>query len=101
MPKVVDELYIKKDAPEMRPKLRKMDEDRTFKKKFKPKPTSAQEVRECSAALPAQDLMAISTYPREMDFGSLCVQSRGVKNLCVSNDTRRYIIVSVETSTEE
>jgi hypothetical protein len=85
-------------------KLRKsaIDENKLIKKKFKAKPTTQAEVRDCAQALTPEELLCIVAGPKLMDFGKVCVNSVSQKSFSVSNDLgQQSIFVRLLCNEEE
>lgn len=77
------------------------DENVLFKRKFKAKPVSAAELRDCVQALSSQQLLAITSGPKRFEFGQVSIRSVNAKSLFVSNDTDQNILVALEGAEEE
>jgi len=72
-----------------------MDENRLVSKKFKAKPTTQAEVRDCEAELSSQELLGVVASTKVLDFGEVVVNSTTAKNFAVSNDLQRTVIVAL------
>ena len=73
----------------------KGDENRLIKKKFKSKPSTQAESRDCKASLSVADLSSVVTGPKVMKFGTVCVNSLSTKNFAVTNDLGANVLVQV------
>ena len=71
------------------------DENRLVHKKFKPRPSTQAEVRDCAAELSSQDLLAVVASHKVLDFGRVCVSSVSSKNFSVANDLSRTVLCSL------
>lgn len=84
-----------------------MAEDHFIKKKYKPKPTTQLEMRECKTKLSRADLFQNVTAGNKMfDFGkkvnllllmkgSVCVYSEHSKSFNITNSLKQSIIVAL------
>jgi hypothetical protein len=79
-------------------KPRKFDENKIVKKKFKPQPTTPNEVRECKTKLLPKMLNKVLTGPKMLDFGTMTVHATGTKSFGITNELKQYIIVQVSPS---
>eukprot|EP00163_Fabomonas_tropica_P020793 TRINITY_DN366_c0_g1_i2.p1 TRINITY_DN366_c0_g1~~TRINITY_DN366_c0_g1_i2.p1 ORF type:complete len:2833 (+),score=824.11 TRINITY_DN366_c0_g1_i2:1027-9525(+) len=108
LPREVDPLYLEIDPSAadggLRPKARKRttyDENKLIKKKFKPHPTSKQELAECKSLLTLAQLQNIYGSPQMLDFGTVCVHSTTYKSLTITNDLRQSIVGRIFCAHEE
>ena len=79
----------------------KGDENRLIKKKFKSKPSTQAESRDCKASLSVADLSSVVTGPKVMKFGTVCVNSTSTKNFAVTNDLGANVLVQVMSGEHE
>ena len=93
---MVDRLQLKKKAKES------SSEDVLIKKKFKSKPTTQLEMRECKAKLSRAELFQyVSAGNRMFDFGTVCVYSQNTKSFNVTNNLKQSLLVSLVVEHEE
>ena len=71
------------------------DENKLIKKKFKPRPTTQAEMRDCSMFLDPDDLGCVSAGPRVLNFGEVCVNSTNAKSFFVTNDLAQAVLAEV------
>jgi hypothetical protein len=77
------------------------DDTVTIKKKFKSKPTTAQEVTECTRLLtPAQQLLVVASH-QTINFGQTSVFSHVVRSFTIQNDLMQNIIVTINYEFDE
>eukprot|EP00736_Rhodelphis_marinus_P012698 Rmarinus@m.1878 len=77
------------------------DENRLFRHKFKPVPTTAVETRDCNRRLNPEELAMVLAQPRRMSFGRVTVFSKNTKPFVVTNGLRQFIIVTLNTDSPE
>ena len=77
------------------------DQMRTFPKKFKPKPETPDEVRECKQHLAPKDLLLVTGGPKTIDFGTISVFTEAVRNFSVMNELRSACLVAIEVGAED
>ena len=71
------------------------DENKLIAKKFKSRPSTQAEVRDCAAELAPADIGSIVASHKEIHFGRVCVNSVTAKNFTVTNDLQRAVLVSL------
>ncbi|OHS98266.1 hypothetical protein TRFO_35361 [Tritrichomonas foetus] len=77
------------------------DDNVTVKKKFKSKPTTPQEVAECSRPLtPAQQLQVVASH-QTINFGQSSVFSTMIKSFTIVNNLQQSVLVSIHYEFEE
>ncbi|PRP78761.1 hypothetical protein PROFUN_00934 [Planoprotostelium fungivorum] len=107
LPKVVDSYFGNYKNMVDRLKLRKKarettSEDVLIKKKFKSKPTTQLEMRECKAKLSRADLFQNVTAGNKMfDFGTVCVYSQNTKSFNITNNMKQSLLVALVVEHEE
>lgn len=67
--------------------------DKLVKRKFKPEPTTQNELKDCSTELTGQQLQKISVGPQRINFKNVFVKSNATKSFVVTNDLRQNIYV--------
>lgn len=72
------------------------DENKLIKKKFKPKPTTQAEIRDCSMVLDADDLHCIAAGPKILNFGQVCVNSTNAKSFFITNDLPTQVLAGLQ-----
>jgi len=72
------------------------DENKLIKKKFKPKPSTQAEIRDCSMVLDADDLHCISAGPKILNFGQVCVNSTNAKSFFITNDLPTQVLAGLQ-----
>ncbi|OHS97910.1 hypothetical protein TRFO_35785 [Tritrichomonas foetus] len=78
-----------------------LDDTMVAKKKFKPKPTTPQEINDCARALtPAQQLQVNSSH-QSMNFGCISVFQVATKSFTVSNNLQQYILIALQPDSDE
>jgi len=75
--------------------LKKFDDSKLLKRKFKPQPTSQTEILDCKAVVQASDLALVQIQPKVLDFGTVSVNSKTSKCLAISNDLQNHILVEI------
>lgn len=79
----------------------KPDKDQVIKKKFKPKPTTPNEIVECNKNLtPAQQLMVVASQ-QAINVGQISVFSKVVKPLNITNNLQQNILVTFNYEYDE
>ncbi|GBG28496.1 Cilia- and flagella-associated protein 65 [Hondaea fermentalgiana] len=71
------------------------DENRLIKRKFKDAPTSQSEITDCRSVITPIDLAHIGVQPKQLDFGTVCVNSKSAKCLAIANDLMQNILVEI------
>ena len=71
------------------------DEALHSKSRFKARPSTLQEQRECSLMLVPQDIMRVATGPSLIDFGRITCLSMPVKTFAVTNELSQTLLVEV------
>ena len=82
-------------------KLALFDAYRLYPRKFKPKPTAPEEIRECKQPLSPKDLLLVTGGPKTIDFGSSSVFTTVSRNFTILNELRASILVVIEASEED
>ena len=77
------------------------DATRLFPRKFKPKPVSAEEQRECKQPLTPKELLMVTGGPKTIDFGTISVFTNVARNFTVMNELRTSCLVAVEAADED
>jgi len=77
------------------------DQDKIFKRKFKPRPISTKETRDCKAMLKADQLMSIENGPRSIDFGTTCCYGTVTKSWAIYNPLQEFILVEINCESDE
>jgi hypothetical protein len=72
------------------------EENKLIKRKFKPAPSTQAEMRDCETTLSGALLQMLSFGPKVFNFGKVCVTSKNVKNLGVSNQLEQFCLVNLE-----
>lgn len=88
-------------GPRKRVRTSVHDDTKLIRRKFKPKPSTPAEVRDCSTSLSASELVAVSAGPKLVDFGRVNVNSRSVRSFSVVNDLAQSILVAVAFDCDE
>lgn len=71
------------------------DENKLIKRKFKPEPSTQSEISDCRSLVTPTDLALITIQPKQLDFGTVCVNSKNAKCLAISNDLAQNILVEI------
>lgn len=74
---------------------RPVDENKLVMKKFKPRPTTQAEVRDCASELTSAAVLRVRASHRVLDFGRVCLGSTCVKNFAVANELEHCVLVSL------
>lgn len=67
--------------------------DKLVKRKFKPEPTTQNEITDCATELTGEQLQKISVGPQRINFKNVFVKSHATKSFVVTNDLRQNIYV--------
>ena len=78
-----------------------LDEASIPKKKYKQKPTTPQEINDCSKALTPAQQIQITTSTQIINFGNISVFSSASKIFAITNGLQQYILVTVQIEDEE
>jgi hypothetical protein len=97
----VDQLYVERPIAQYEPsynkdKMRAKQElmsDKLVRRKFKPEPTTQNEIKDCATELTGQQLQKISVGPSRINFKNVFVKSKATKSFVVTNDLRQNIYV--------
>jgi hypothetical protein len=97
----VDPLYVERPIAQYEPqynkdKMRAKQElmsDKLVKRKFKPEPTTQNEIKDCATELTGQQLQKIAIGPQRINFKNVFVKSQATKSFVVTNDLRQNIYV--------
>lgn len=79
----------------------KFDPNKLIKKKFKSKPSTQAEMRDCGTELTAEQLAAVHSGPKSIDFGTVCVGSRTTRSFGICNDLAQAILVELRADQPE
>eukprot|EP00966_Prymnesium_polylepis_P199574 4625110-Prymnesium_polylepis.1 len=77
------------------------DQMRPFPKKFKPKPESSDEIRDCKQPLSPKELLMVTGGPKTIDFGAISVFTKVLRNFTVMNEMRSACLVELVVADEE
>ena len=70
------------------------DENKLVAKKFKVRPSTQAEVRDCAAEIAHATSSVVASH-KNLDFGKVCVQSVCAKNFTVTNELSRCVLISL------
>ena len=79
----------------------RLNPDQLITKKYKKKPSTQAEMKDCQVELTKKELRLIKVGPRLLEFGTVCVQSRTVKNFSVHNPLDKHILVTINCEQKE
>ena len=79
----------------------KTDENVLIRKKFKPVPSTPQEISECNRSLTPSQNMGIVASHETISFGKVSVFSTVCKSFTITNNLQQYILVSLQYGFEE
>ena len=102
LPKTVDELWLEIPLDAGKGKRKKgkrginmYDPDRLITKKFKPKPKTQTEIRDCATTLTSSQLLLVTAGPKVLEFGRVCIRSKTTKCFAVTNDLSQNVLVAM------
>ncbi|KAK3255401.1 hypothetical protein CYMTET_35412 [Cymbomonas tetramitiformis] len=108
LPTKVDKLYmVSKDdlvGAYVRPRNRPaylQEEAALGLHKYKTKPVTAEEVKECNLTLSPYEITRLACGPTQLDFGQVCALSSTTKYFAVTNDLKQNIMVKVHLRDSE
>ncbi|CAN0519276.1 unnamed protein product, partial [Ectocarpus sp. 12 AP-2014] len=64
-------------------------------RKFKQKPATQADMRDCSAVLGRDQLAKVDLHFRTLDFGQVTVGSSNVRNLTVTNNLQQAVLAAL------
>ena len=99
-PLYLQQPYVSESSTSPRAKRAVFDAHKPTAHKFKPRPETAEEVRDCKQPLSPSDLLLVTGGPKTIDFGTISVRTTVSRSFSVANDMRVGVLVAVAADEE-